>query len=62
MHKESKGDERVTYDNELADPEAVVRVSEWVLTSLAIHISHDNVDLHAVFRRDLTSLTPEIAH
>ena len=34
-----------------------MQVNELVLTSIASLIAHDNVDLHATLRRDITSLT-----
>ena len=58
MNEESQEITHVTCDHELADPEALVQVNEWVLTSIASLIAHDNVDLHATLRRDITSLTP----
>ena len=61
IHEETKGDKEITYDNEFPDPEVLVQVNESVLTSIASHIAHDNLELHAVLRRDLTSLTQEIA-
>ena len=30
IHEESKGDKEITYDNEFADSEVLVQVSEWV--------------------------------
>ena len=48
-------------DNEFSDPEVLVQVNEWVSTSVILHVVHDNLELHAVLRRDLTSLTPEIS-
>ena len=61
MSEESQGIMYVTHENELADPEVLMQVNEWVLTSIASLIAHDNVDLHATLRRDITSLTPVIA-
>ena len=61
IDEESKGGKEITYDNEFSDSEVLVQVNVWVLTSLASHIAHDDVEFHAVLRRDLTSLTPKIA-
>ena len=61
MQEESKSDKETMFDNQFAGSEVLVQVNEYVLTSLARNVAYDNVDLHAVLRRDLTYLNPKIA-
>ena len=60
IHEASKGDKEIIFNNEFTDPEVLVQVNEWVSTSLASHIAHENLESHAVLQRDLISLTSEI--
>ena len=60
-NEELQGIMHTTHNNELTDPEVLVQVNEWVLTSIASLIAHDDVDLHATLRHDITSLTSVIA-
>ena len=61
MNTNPQGIKLIKYDEELADSEVLVLVNEWVLTSISRFIAHDNIDLLATLRRDVASLTPELA-
>ena len=60
MKEESKSDKKTMFGNQFADSEVLVQVNKWVLNSLARHVACDDIDLHDVLGRDLTSLSPKI--
>ena len=61
MNEESQGIMHVKHNDELAGPEVLVQVNEWVLTSIPSLIAHDNVDVYATLMHGITSLTPMCA-
>ena len=61
MNTNLQGIKLIKHDDELADSQVLVQVNEWVLTSIARFITHDNANLLSTLRRDITSLIPELA-
>ena len=58
MFVKLNGDNNVVFDEQFFNVEDIAAVNEWALTFVSMRVAHNDVDLHAKMRREITAHTP----